>query len=202
MEEGYIVKLYHGTNQSSAIKICNSGIDLRYSQKYLDFGPGFYATPSYEHAAITALRKTDKLNKRFHTTEEPYIVQFEYLPNKELAYLTFPRHSEKWGQFVLNNRLTETLLSAHNIIYHNQDAQYDICIGEIADGSIVNIAYRVNTGKLSLDAVSYTKFLKENGNVFPLQYSFHTERAISCIKNISCDIIYNKEKYLRMINHK
>lgn len=194
------MKLYHGTNQSSAIRICNNGIDLGFSQKYLDFGPGFYATPSYEHAAITALRKTDKINRRYHTDEDAYVVQFEYFPVKGLNCITFPRHSRNWGEFVLNNRLTPNVLFSYDITYHNQDARYDICIGEIADGSIVNVAYRVNAGDLLLDNVSYTQFLKGNGNVYPLQYSFHSMKAVSCIKNISCDIIHNKDKYLRMIN--
>ena len=52
------MKLYHGTNFSSAVNICLYGIDFGKSQKYLDFGAGFYTTPSYKHAAITAVRKT------------------------------------------------------------------------------------------------------------------------------------------------
>lgn len=56
------MKLYHGTNYSSAINIVNNGIDLKYSKPYLDFGAGFYTTPSYDHAAITAMRVTKKYN--------------------------------------------------------------------------------------------------------------------------------------------
>lgn len=50
------MKLYHGTNRSSAENIFKYGIDLKYSKPYLDFGAGFYTTPSYDHAAITAIR--------------------------------------------------------------------------------------------------------------------------------------------------
>lgn len=39
-----MIKLYHGTNESSALSIVNDGIDLSKSKKYLDFGPGFYMT--------------------------------------------------------------------------------------------------------------------------------------------------------------
>lgn len=53
------MKLYHGTNCSSAINIITNGIDLKYSKPYLDFGAGFYATPNYDHAVISALRATD-----------------------------------------------------------------------------------------------------------------------------------------------
>lgn len=40
-ESKHKMKLYHGTNYSSAINIVNHGIDLKYSKPYLDFGPGF-----------------------------------------------------------------------------------------------------------------------------------------------------------------
>ena len=113
------MKLYHGTNYSSAVSICSNGIDLRYSKPYLDFGPGFYATPSYHHAALTAVRRTDKINQwnrrkqKDYKFEEPYIVQFEYipLPELELKLIAFPRHGAEWGAFVLNNRLTSEILS-------------------------------------------------------------------------------------------
>lgn len=54
-ESKHKMKLYHGTNYSSAINIVNHGIDLKYSKPYLDFGPGFYTTPSYDHAALAAI---------------------------------------------------------------------------------------------------------------------------------------------------
>ena len=59
------MKLYHGTNYSSAINIMTNGIDLKYSKKYLDFGVGFYTTPNYDHAAISAIRATDKFNRKY-----------------------------------------------------------------------------------------------------------------------------------------
>ena len=63
-ESKHKMKLYHGTNYSSAINIVNHGIDLKYSKPYLDFGPGFYTTPSYDHAALAALRTTQKYNAK------------------------------------------------------------------------------------------------------------------------------------------
>ena len=55
------MKLYHGTNYSSAIDIVNNGICLKYSKLFLDFGAGFYTTPSYDHAAIAAIPEPGKL---------------------------------------------------------------------------------------------------------------------------------------------
>ena len=44
------MRVYHGTSLSNAINICNNGIDLSKSNKYLDFGRGFYVTPNKEMA--------------------------------------------------------------------------------------------------------------------------------------------------------
>lgn len=63
-ESKHKMKLYHGTNYSSAINIVNHGINLKYSKPYLDFGPGFYTTPSYDHAALAAIRTTQKYNAK------------------------------------------------------------------------------------------------------------------------------------------
>lgn len=195
------MKLYHGTNYSAAMDICVNGINLKYSQKYLDFGAGFYTTPSYEQAAVTAIRKTSKYNARNKVHEEPYIVELKFLPQKEinLKVAQYPRHGKAWGEFVLNNRLTEPILNEYNILKHNQDAKYDVCFGEIADGEIVNIAYQVNNRKILPKEIDFNKFLNIDGKVYPLQYSFHTKNAISCISVISCAIICNKEKYKELI---
>lgn len=195
------LKLYHGTNYSSAMNIIKNGINLNYSKPYLDFGAGFYTTPSYEHAAITAIRTTDKYNARCKTQEEAYIVVLNYYPKNELdlTIKSYPRHGEEWGHFILNNRLTKSVLKAYNLVEHNQDLKYDVCCGEIADGNIVNIAHRVNEGELSPRNIDFNKFLKKNGKVYPLQYSFHTQKAISCITVVSCDIIKNIEKYYKLI---
>ena len=167
------MKLYHGTNYSSAVSICSNGIDLRYSKPYLDFGPGFYATPSYHHAALTAVRRTDKINQwnrrkqKDYKFEEPYIVQFEYipLPELELKLIAFPRHGAEWGAFVLNNRLTSEILSQYGIENHNQDCRYDICIGEIADG-IFHKGIGVNiTDRSSMPHVTCVKVTPDQKSV-------------------------------------
>lgn len=81
-----------------------------------------------------------------------------------LSVRQFVRHSEKWGQFVLNNRLTMDILDAYDIKEHNQDGKYDIYYGEIAGGNIVNIAYQVNIGKKLPQEVDYHTFLKKKGD--------------------------------------
>lgn len=198
------MKLYHGTNCSSAINIITNGIDLKYSKPYLDFGAGFYATPNYDHAVISALRATDKYNRKYRKLEEPYIVNMNFALRKDLdlTVAQYVRHSERWGYFVLNNRLTKEILDAYDIKEHNQDGRYDICYGEIADGNIANIAYLINKGVKSPRDIDFQNFLKDNGKPYPLQYSFHTQKAYSCITLLSCDIIKNKEKYMKMMERR
>lgn len=198
------MKLYHGINYSSAINIVNNGIQLEYSKPFLDFGAGFYTTPSYDHAALVAIRATKKYNVKHKKQEDPYIVEVDFKPINEikLSTISYPRHSERWGRFVLNNRLSADILSAYSIIEHNQDAKYDVCYGEIADGNIINIAYEVNNKIIAPENVDFNDFLKDNGEVYPQQYSFHTQKAISCIKVLSCGIIINKQKYLKLMERR
>ncbi|MBR5596618.1 MAG: DUF3990 domain-containing protein [Lachnospiraceae bacterium] len=195
------MKLYHGTNCSSAMNIVNNGIDLKYSKPYLDFGAGFYTTTSYDHAARLAIRVTNKYNSRYKKNELPYIVEvdFKFSKDIELSTTTYPHNSKKWGEFVLNNRLTPEILMKYSITEHNQDARYDVCVGEIADGSITNIAYEVNSGRIMPDEVDYKKFLRDNGEVYSQQYSFHTSKAVSCIKVLSCGTIKNINKYSKVM---
>lgn len=198
------MKLYHGTNYSSAVNIITKGIDLKYSKPYLDFGAGFYTTPNFDHAVFSALRTTDKFNRRYKKHEEPYIVTMDFSLKKELnlSIGQFVRHGEKWGQFVLNNRLTKEILRAYDIKEHNQDGRYDICYGEIADGNIANIAYLVNKGDKSPKDIDFRNFLKDNGEVYPQQYSFHTRKAYSCITLLSYDTITEKQKYMKIIERR
>lgn len=195
------MKLYHGTHFSAATNIFNNGIDLSYSKLYLDFGPGFYTTQSYDHAARCAIRTTKKYNEknRNKTPEEPYVVELnlKIFNPKEFSIKMLPRHSEEWGNFVLNNRLEPELLEEYTISEHNQDKKYDICYGEIADGSVAIIAHQVNRKEKRIEEVNYISFLKDTGEVYPTQYSFHTDKILEYIEILSCSKVINQQKYLQ-----
>lgn len=196
------MKLYHGTNCSSALNICYNGIDLSKSQLYLDFGVGFYTTPSYEHAAITAIRKTDKYNHLKKVNEKPYIVEITCnfnIDKDNIKIKQFPRHSDEWSEFVINNRLYDEILEKYHLENSNRDKKYDIIYGEIADGAVLNITYKINNGLLLPSDVKTVDLLK-NGKPYGYQYSFHTERAKACITSMKCDIIHNIEEYKRIID--
>ena len=94
---------------------------------------------------------------------------------------------------------SDDILKQYELVNHNRNGEYDIVYGEIADGNIVNIAYKVNSGLLLPSNVNYNQLLK-NGSIYGYQYSFHTELSKTCIVNLHCDIIKNKQKYLDIID--
>lgn len=188
--------LYHGTIYSFAIDIVRNGINLKYSNKFLDFGPGFYTTPFYYHAAITAIRKTQKIG-----CEEPYIVKLNYHENSDLTIRKFDGYNNEWGQFILNNRISEEIIKKYNIIDHNRDSKYDICCGNIGDGEMGPVLFDVNTGVCLPQDVDFNVFVRENRNEIT-QYSFHTLRAILCVEVLSAEMLKDKNKYLKFIKGK
>ena len=193
--------LYHGTNYSSAINIFRIGIDLNYSKPFLDFGPGYYTTPDYQHAVRTAYNRTDKYNAKYKKDENPYVIKMHFELDKDLYLADYSICNERWGNFVINNRLSEETIAKYNIIEHNKDGKYDICYGIIADGKITNIAYKINQGIVLPEDICFKDFLKSNGESYPMQYSFHTLNAISCIEMLSCDIA-RESKYKNSIKRR
>ena len=84
-------------------------------------------------------------------------------------------------------------------MYCIKDNKYDIVFGEIADGTIANVANRIKNNDLNINEVDYSLFIPESGRYYESQYSFHSLKSLTCIKSISCAIIkpYNKRKRRR-----
>lgn len=185
------MKLYHGTNKSSAFNICVQGINLLRSEHYLDFGIGFYTTEDRYKAIQRALKKTDDYNKRNKTNDPAYIVELmiDMSQLNNLSIMDFEGHTIEWCKFVLNNRLQNEFLFKNNILEHNKDNRYDIVLGEIADGKIADIAYNIRNCKLNINDVDYSKILTDDKKSYGNQISFHTIKSLSCIESITCDII-------------
>lgn len=70
-----MIKVYHGTNLSSAFDISIHGIDLNKSLPNHDFGKGFYTTDNKKKAIDRALKKTSDYNRRNHCSGEAYLVE-------------------------------------------------------------------------------------------------------------------------------
>ena len=187
------MRVYHGTTLSHAFNICDNGIDLSKSNMYLDFGRGFYVTPDIEMAKNMAYRVSAR--KPQVKNIFPAVITFEYKENLELNYKKFECEDVKWAKFIMANRVSDKIANELGLMDSNTDFRYDIIIGGTADGSVANIASDLRYGRISSSnyKLDLADFLKEDGNSYGTQIVFCTEKALSCIEYIKCDII-NIEK--------
>lgn len=182
-----MIKVYHGTNLSSAFDIWLHGINLCKSLPNLDFGKGFYVTDNKIKARERAFKKTYDYNRRNHCNEDAYLVEMfidETLFN-EMNFKSFMPRQKEWFDFVINNRMDLEFLKRNNIINHNKDNKYDVVYGEIADGKIADIVNSIKSNNLDIKDVINNYIIPENGIYYGNQYSFHTKKS----KDISCVII-------------
>ena len=187
----YLIKVYHGTNLSSAFDIWLHGIDLSKSLPNLDFGKGFYVTDDRRKAVERAFKKTNDYNRRFHCDEDAYLVEM-YIDNSDFTKLStkfFKYREKEWFDFVVNNRLDLDFLESKNLSNHNKDNKYDIVYGEIADGKIADIVNSIKNNDCDINDIDYSLILPKSGKFYSNQYSFHTEKSLSCINCLSCVII-------------
>lgn len=187
-----MIKLYHGTNQSSALSIINDGIDLSKSKKFLDFGPGFYMTDNIKKAENWARRKAYILNKRHMLSEKSCIVtiNIDDVMFNSLKCKKFETRNSEWAYFIMVNRIGSIETANQlNLSNHNLDAKYDVVIGEIADGSISDKAFKIRENINEFNSFSLNDLLPDNGMYYGKQFSLHTNFALSCIISIKCDIL-------------
>lgn len=187
---------YHGTNESSALNICDVGIDFSKSKKELDFGIGFYLTDDIDVARRRAISQTKKYNRIHRKNEKPAIVTivinegvFENLSIKNFEYC-----NKEWLNFVLANRLPLEHLNQNNVHEHNLDSRYDIVIGSIADSDVSGLASHIEDGDLTFEDISVYDILTKEGTTLGLQMSLHTERGLSSIKSRSYEIFEGRNK--------
>lgn len=105
--------LYHGSNKI----VKNPQVSL--SQKYLDFGQGFYATTFIEQAQKWALRKALRYG------EKPILNSYKLLDISSLAVLNFKNENEQWLDFVCACRSGKNL-----------NSKYDVIIGNVANDDV------------------------------------------------------------------
>lgn len=190
------MKLYHGTNASSAYNIFTQGVDLSKSMKYLDFGEGFYTTNDKNKAIARAKKKTADYNRRNHVNEKPCIVEIKIDENKlsELSVKKFDSADREWCEFITNNRLDLQFLEEHDITNHNRDKKYDVVCGEIADGAVAQVAANIRSGECDVTKADYSRYYTDNGKSYGYQVSFHTEKSTQVIEDITYNIILDTEK--------
>ena len=156
------MKLYHGTN------VDFDAIDLTKSNKYKDFGQGFYLTDIRSQAEELAAKKSRLFGGY------PVIQEYEFdeslLSGAELKVLKFDKPSTEWAEFIFKNR------SRDNNFTHD----YDIVIGPIANDGVAYLLGRYEEGTLTIEELSdKLDYKKLNG-----QYFFGTNKSLKYLKRL------------------
>jgi len=133
------MKVYHGSY--TVIE----DIDFSFCRKRRDFGKGFYVTRLLSQAEYWAMRKGEDNDTEGVVT----IFEFDesFFDDKDLKVLRFDGYSDKWLDFVVQNRLNKKETQAHD---------YDIIEGPVANDDIATRVYDYLEGK-----VSKKQFLRE-----------------------------------------
>jgi len=147
--------LYHGSTEI----VENPRIII--SDKFLDFGFGFYTTTSKEQAIRWAKIKKNR-NKKTDSFLNIYEIDDCVFSNKTFSYLNFNNPSPEWLEFVIENRRGGAI------------HEYDCVRGPVANDTLYRVFVLYESGVLTIDET--IKRLKVH-ELFD-QISFHTDRAL------------------------
>lgn len=156
------MKLYHGTNMDFDV------IDLSRSNRYKDFGQGFYLTDIRSQAEELAAKKS-RLFGGCPIVQE-YGFDESILSDGDLRILRFDVPSAEWAEFIFRNRNRESCF-VHD---------YDIVIGPIADDGVAYLLGRYEEGTLTIEELSRKLDYKKLNS----QYFFGTEKSLRYLKRL------------------
>lgn len=151
------MKLYHSSDVSVEKP------DTIHSRNYLDFGKGFYLTSIHEQATRYAQRFIRRQKNAWVNSYE-----FEFEP-MEWKILRFDSYDEDWLNFVAKCRAG------------NDDTDYDLVIGGIANDKVIQTLDRYFTGELTEnETLGMLKFARPN-----IQYCIRSQKMLDeCLKHI------------------
>lgn len=156
------MKLYHGTNLDFSV------IDLAKSNKYKDFGQGFYLTDIRSQAEELAAKKSRLFGGY------PVIQEYEFdesiLTGKELKVLMFDAPTTEWAEFIFKNRNRNA----------NFKHDYDIVVGPIANDGVAYLLGRYEEGTLTIEELSEQLDYKKLNS----QYFFGTNKSLKYLKRL------------------
>lgn len=156
------MKLYHGTNVDFDV------IDLTKSNKYKDFGQGFYLTVIRSQAEELAAKKSRLFGGY------PVIQEYEFdeslLSSAELKVLKFDKPSTEWAEFIFKNRNRD----------YNFTHDFDIVIGPIANDGVAYLLGRYEEGTLTIEELSDKLDFKKLNS----QYFFGTNKSLKYLKRL------------------
>lgn len=135
--------------------------EVRISEYTKDFSWGFFLTVMYEQAIRWAKRRNGKI-----------VNSYEYKENKNLKIKKFETMTDEWLDFMVNCRSGKT---------HD----YDIVEGPMADDTVWNYLNDFIDGEI--DREQFWTLVKFK---YPThQISFHTLKAIECLKYINSEVV-------------
>lgn len=151
------MRLYHSSN----ISVENP--DTVHSRDFLDFGKGFYLTSLHEQAIKYAQRFIRRQQDAWINTYE-----FIFEPSK-WKVLEFTAYDKDWLDFVSKCRAGE------------DDSDYDIVIGGIANDKVIQTLDRYFEGELSEDkTLGLLKYEKPNN-----QFCIRSQQMLDeCLKHV------------------
>ena len=157
------MKLYHGTY------IDFKEIDLTKSNRFKDFGKGFYLTNNRQQAVEWSQKRV------LRDGGTPIVQEYEFdeslFNDSKLKVLKFSGPTAEWADFIYKNRSRKQPLYRH---------YFDIVIGPIADDGVAYLLNRFEEGSFSLEELANELRYKKLNN----QYYFGTLRAISHLHRI------------------
>lgn len=154
--------LFHGT-VSDFDKIL-----LEKSHNRRDFGVGFYTTLLENQAKEWGFRLSLREKKSKY-----YVYQYIFKESDLLKIKRFHSLSKEWLEFIKDNR-------SKGGLQHN----FDVVIGPVADDNTMETVQLYLAGILTAnEAVERLKYNNVNNQV-----SFHTEKALNCLKFVGREI--------------
>ncbi len=156
------MRLYHGTNVDFDV------IDLTRSNKYKDFGQGFYLTDIRSQAEELAAKKS-RLFGGYPIIQE-YEFDVSLLSGTDLKVLKFDKPSAEWAEFIFQNRNRD----------NNFTHDFDIVIGPIANDGVAYLLGRYEEGTLTIEELSDKLDYKKLNS----QYFFGTDKSLKYLKRL------------------
>ena len=151
------MKLYHSSNMAV------SEPDTLHSRDFLDFGKGFYLTTLHDQAV--------KYAERFKRRQQAaWLNTYELLCNqKDWNVLELKSYNHEWLDFISKCRAG------------NDDTDYDLVIGGIANDKVIRTLDRYFEGELTADeAIGLLIYEKPN-----IQYCIRSQKLIDeCLTHI------------------
>ena len=157
------MKVYHGS------LVVVEKPKIRVSDRYLDFGYGFYTTMNKEQVIKwTAKQKNRK------GTNLGYVSKYDFDIEKaetELKMIRFDKADKEWLDFVFANRKGQC------------QEIYDIVIGPVVDDSVYEVVRFYEIGVYDLEETLKRLKVEELYN----QVLFHTEKSLTYLKFIGME---------------